>query len=101
MSIEGFTALLNSFEDQKLISGIKVATTPPPITHMFFADDSYIFCIANMESAEIVMQLLRASEQASCRKLNVEKSSVFFSNNTADYLKRDLGQNLMFREAND
>lgn len=99
--IEGLSAILKDFEDRKLISGIKVARSAPPLTHMFFADDSYIFCKATVECADNVMTLLNVFEQASGQKINVDKSSVFFSSNTQQHLKTELCHKLGFKEASD
>lgn len=74
---EGLTALINYYEQRKLIKGIKVARSAPAISHMFFADDSYIFCKASAESADKVMELLKIFEKAYGQKLNIDKSSVF------------------------
>lgn len=49
--IERLTALFQKFENRKLISRVKVARSAPPITHMLFANNSYIFCKANPESS--------------------------------------------------
>ena len=99
--IEGLTALLNDFENKKMLKGIKVARSAPSISHMFFADDSYIFCKANVESAENIIHLLQIFERASGQQINVDKSSVFFSKNTPSRLKNDLCHRLRFKEAND
>lgn len=98
---EGLTALLHYFETRKLIIGIKVARSAPPISHIFFADDSYIFCKASNENAENILSLLRIFEKASGRKLNVDKSSMFFSSNTPISLKVEICNKLRFREATD
>ncbi|XP_071916268.1 uncharacterized protein [Coffea arabica] len=45
-------------------------------------DDTLIFCIANKEEGEKVMQLLKRYGDASGQVINAEKSSVFFSKNT-------------------
>lgn len=87
---EGLSALLHEFENRKLINGIKVARSAPPISHMLFADDSYIFCKASQESADNVLTLLEIFEKASGQKLNVDKSSVFFSSNTPNSLKEEI-----------
>ena len=52
------------------------------MSHLFFADDTLIFCIANKEEGEKVMQLLKRYGDASGQVINAEKSSVFFSKNT-------------------
>ena len=57
---------------------MRVARGAPIISHMFFADDSYIFCKARPEEASHVLDLLHVFEQASGQKVNFEKSSIFF-----------------------
>ncbi|KAL8108560.1 hypothetical protein AgCh_024870 [Apium graveolens] len=99
--MEGLTALINDYEEKNFITGIKVARSAPPISHMFFADDSYIFCKASLESANHVLQMLSLFEKASGQQLNVDKSSILFSNNTCNSLKQDLCHKLMFKEASD
>lgn len=101
LCIKGLTALLKNFETRKLVQGIKVARNAPSISHMLFADDSYIFCKASLENADNVLQLLDIFERASRQKINVNKFSVFFSNNSPSSLKGELIQKLGFREAND
>lgn len=67
--IEGLSTILNDFERRKLIKGIKVARSAPSISHMFFADDSYIFCKATMDSADHVLQILKLFEVASGQQM--------------------------------
>ncbi|GKV08912.1 hypothetical protein SLEP1_g20481 [Rubroshorea leprosula] len=57
---EGLTAMIRDAEEQKLLHGIKICRQAPTISHLFFADDSFLF--------------LRATETES-------KSSVIFSSN--------------------
>ncbi|XP_017217507.1 uncharacterized protein LOC108195085 [Daucus carota subsp. sativus] len=56
--MEGLTSIIKEYERKGLITGIKVARGAPTVTHMFFADDSYIFCKATKEDAEHVMNIL-------------------------------------------
>lgn len=79
--IEGLSAMVKNYESRGLIKGIKVAQGTPTVTHMFLADDSYIYCHANKEKTSQVMNLLGVFEVASGQKLNVKKSSVFFNRN--------------------
>lgn len=81
--MEGLTALIQENERRKNIKGIKVARGAPVLSHMFFADDSYIYCQANREAANKVISMLQMYEKASGQKLNAIKSSVFFSSNIA------------------
>lgn len=85
---EGFSALLNYYEQRRLISGVCVARGAPRISHMFFADDSYIYCKASLKEAGHVREILKSFEKASGQKVNFDKSSIFFSPNT-DIFTRD------------
>lgn len=79
---EGFSSLLKKYEIEGKIKGCRVARGAPIVSHMLFADDSYVYCKANEQDAANVMHLLRAYEMASGQKINSEKSSIFFSSNT-------------------
>lgn len=73
----------------------------PTISHMFFADDSYIFCNACTEATDRVIQILNIFAKAPGQQINVDKSSVFFSNNTPSSLNMELCHKLKFQEASD
>lgn len=45
---EGFSALMNQAEKEGKIRGLKIASGCQPINHLFFADDSILFCIAQL-----------------------------------------------------
>lgn len=97
--IEGLTSLIHNYERRGLLQGIKIARSAPPISHMFFADDCYIFCKADVDCASHVQEMLRLFEQASGQQINVDKSSVIFSRNVSNALKESLCQHLGFMEA--
>lgn len=84
---EGLSALMVRYEQNKWIQGIKVCRRAPSITHMLFADDSYLYCKAEEEQVGSLMRLLQVFEGASGQKVNLEKSVVFFSSNTRDEKK--------------
>lgn len=79
---EGLSAMLHHFENRKFIQGVKVCKRAPSITHMLFADDSYLYCKAGESEAQRMMEILSKFELASGKKVNRSKSSVFFSTNT-------------------
>lgn len=54
-----------------------------------------------MECAYHILQLLKTFEKASWQQINVDKSSIFFSKNTCNSLKRELYNKLNFHEANE
>lgn len=63
---------------RKLISGVSIASSRPPISHLFFADDSLVFFKATWNCARI-HHCLYLYEKASGQLINFEKSSLSFS----------------------
>lgn len=78
-----------------------MARGAPVLTHMFFADDSYIYYKANADMTEQICQMLRVYEKASGQKINQTKSTVFFSCNTNHEVKEVICQTLGFQEADE
>ena len=87
---EGLSRLLSSAMVRQEISGLKIAKHSPALSHLFFADDTLIFCKANKEEAAKVMKLLELYGKASGQIINAEKSSVFFSKNTKEGEKAEI-----------
>jgi hypothetical protein len=52
------------------------------VNHLFFADDSLLFCKANIFEWMHIQEVLRVYEEVLGQKLNRGKTSVFFSRNT-------------------
>nr|XP_017221408.1 PREDICTED: uncharacterized protein LOC108198150 [Daucus carota subsp. sativus] len=63
--MEGLTTLIQENVRRKNIKGIKVARGAPILSHLFFADDNYIYCQANSEAANKVISMLQVYEKAS------------------------------------
>ncbi|GER41013.1 retrotransposon protein [Striga asiatica] len=60
------------------------------LSHLFFADDSLLFCQATVESAHLILSMLEKYKSFTGQPVNMMKSSVFFSKNTPDSVKRDI-----------
>ena len=56
----------------------------PKLTHLFFADDSLLFCRANSTECSKVMDLLSIYEDVSGQKINRDKTTLFFSKLVTD-----------------
>lgn len=96
---EGLSALIQKYESKQWINGIKICRKAPTISHMFFADDSYLYCRAEINEAKRIMELLSIYELASGQKVNIDKSSIFFSTNVIQYNRELVGQELQMTEA--
>ncbi|XP_073152476.1 uncharacterized protein [Henckelia pumila] len=78
----GLSSALLALEERRLISGVRIASSCPTITHLFFADDSLLFFRASLGECEVIRQCLLSYEKASGQLINFEKSSLSFSPNT-------------------
>ncbi|XP_042980012.1 uncharacterized protein LOC122310200 [Carya illinoinensis] len=79
---EMLTHCLNQAESQGAITGIPMARGAMRVTHLFFADDSLVFCKSNPEEWNRMHRTLSSFELASGQRLNLEKTSIFFNSNT-------------------
>ena len=84
LCVDGFSSLINDVARNHRISGVSICRVCPKITHLFFADNSLLFCKANSQECQNLIDILQLYEAASGQKINADKSSVFFSNNTLD-----------------
>ena len=58
------------------------------VSHLFFADDSLLFCKASEHDCRKLIDILQLYEAASGQKVNAEKSSIIFSHNTPEESRR-------------
>ncbi|XP_019186577.1 PREDICTED: uncharacterized protein LOC109181280 [Ipomoea nil] len=93
---EGF-ALIKSYENVGKIHGISVARSAPAVSHLFFADDSYIFFKANPTESSNLKQLLASYSSASGQSINFDKSSLCFSRNVDEAIRNRVGDILGVR----
>ena len=59
MCTEALIANIKKAERNKQLTGIKVARTCPPISHLLFADDSLFFCKAQREECQTILRILK------------------------------------------
>lgn len=75
---KGFTAVLAREERLGHITGFRVARGGPRVSHLFFADDSILFCKATAAECCAIKLAITDYEEASGQKLN-KGSQLFFS----------------------
>jgi hypothetical protein len=85
---EALSAMLCKAESTGVITGVPTSKRGPKLTHLFFADDSLLFCKANSVEWRRLTKILERYEEASGQKLNKTKTSIIFSRNTSQE-KRD------------
>ena len=54
----------------------------PRVSHLFFVDDSVLFCRAKENECQKILDLLSVYERGSGQKINRDKTNIFFSTNT-------------------
>ena len=68
--------------DDGLLKGLIACQRGTKISHIFFANDSLIFCRAIKEECSNLQRILETYEQTSGQQLNGEKTYLFFNSNT-------------------
>ena len=79
---EGLSALIKKGAKDGQLEGISVCRSAPKLSHLFFTDDSLIFCKASLQECDSLQRILQVYEIASDQQLNKAKTSLFFSTNT-------------------
>ena len=62
---EGLSLQINHYERAGMIHGARVARGAPLVSHLFFADDSFLFFKATIQEAHLVKKILATYEAAS------------------------------------
>ena len=65
LCIEGLHGLLNQAVIAGDIRGISICRNGPRLTHLFFADDSLLFCRASIQECQHILDILLTYERAS------------------------------------
>ncbi len=67
---EGFHSLIQKEKIAGTLKGVSISRGGPKITHLFFADDSLLFCKASTDDVTRIQGLLSQYEKASGQQMN-------------------------------
>jgi hypothetical protein len=71
-----------------------VAPTAPAVNHLLFPDESLLFFQASTEGALDIMDVLNKYCSASGQRINMDKSSVFFSKGCPETVRMEIKNTL-------
>ena len=96
LAAEGLSCLLKSRSllQSSSLQGLKVARTAQAVNHLLFADDSMLFVKASAEGAGEIEQVLNIYCQASGQRINLDKSSVYFSKGCPESIRNEIKERL-------
>ena len=82
--------LIKQAKNDGSIRGVSLCKDGPKVSHLFFADDSLLFCRANEHECQAVLEVLEKYEQGSGQQINRDKTQIFFSSNTATTMQENI-----------
>jgi hypothetical protein len=87
---EVLSALLFKAEGKGVITGVPTSLRVPSLNHIYFADDSVLFCKSNSVEWRRLLRILGIYEKGLGQKLNMSKTSIFFSRNTSQRRRSEI-----------
>ena len=83
---KGFHRMIQKATEKGEIQGVSICRNGPKLTHLFFTNDSLLFCRATTHDCQKVLEILSNYERVSGQKLNREKTAFFFSKSTPSFM---------------
>ena len=82
MCAMGLQSLLHKANMEGHIQGVAICWNGPRVSHLFFANDSILFCWVKKEECQKILDILAIYERGSGQKINRDKTNILFSFNT-------------------
>ena len=84
---KGLSSLIRRAIENHHLKGVVSCNGGVKMSHLFFADDSLLFCEATTRECKNLLDILALSEGASRQAINRQKTTLFFSPNTNQGVK--------------
>ncbi|CAL1399697.1 unnamed protein product [Linum trigynum] len=81
---EAFAAMISQAVSISTLHDLKVHMSAPPLSHLFYADDSYLFLRASVPECANLLHLLAEYERYSGQWINLHKSAMCGSANVSE-----------------
>lgn len=81
LCVKGLSQAINEAASSNEIHECKISSNAPAVTHLLFANDSFMFFKARIDEAPTIKNLLNSYERLSGQAVNNQKSGIFFSAN--------------------
>ena len=88
--MKGLSPLIEVTGNRGEIYGCKVSRGVPSISHLLFADDSFLFFRATRDESSTINRVLLNYELISGQAINFQKPSIFFSPNVDSSVKNTI-----------
>ena len=88
--MEGLNGLINKTAEKGDIKGYALCKNSPKLTHLFFADDSLLFCRATIWECQQVLDILEIYGRCSGQQVSKAKTTIFFSKSTFEGVKNHI-----------
>ena len=87
---EGLSALIRDAETKGELQGVRICRNAPVVSHLFFADDCFLFFQAEESQAQVMKRILNTYEEASGQAISLPKSEIFYSRNVQQQLQQNI-----------
>ena len=87
---KGFNGLIHHAVNEGKINGFSLHRGGPKISHLFFANDSLLFCYAKVEEVKSIQTILKVYEKTSGQQINTEKTTLFFGKAVREETKNSI-----------
>ena len=91
---EGLNGLIEQAVGVGDVRGFSLCCNGPQISHLFFADDTLLFCRVELREIQTIQNMLRKYELASGQKINQGKTTLFFGRSVSP-VSRNAIKNLL------